>query len=471
MSANRYLWPWLAGLEENCLFWQEKKVMRILLKNGIIINRGRQTHGDILIKDERIERVDAQIDQPAKIEIDCKGKWIIPGLIDDQVHFREPGLTQKASIYTESRAAVAGGVTSFMEMPNTKPASLTQEILAEKYAIAKAFSHANYSFYMGASNDNIEEVLKTDPTQVCGIKVFMGSSTGNMLVDDMITLESIFSRSGMLIATHCEDEETIRNNTAAALEKYGKHIPPSQHPVIRSREACYRSSSLAVELAKKHGARLHILHITTEEELALFEPGDLKNKKITAEACVHHMFFNDQDYLTLGNKIKCNPAIKKETDRLAIIQAIKDDRIDVIATDHAPHTTEEKAGDYQQSPSGLPLVQHSLNILLDLHLRGYFTMEEIVRKACHSVADCFGIMDRGYLDEGAYADLVIIDPDRRTTVTKESLHYKCGWSPLEGRGFQGAIDFTFVNGRIACDHGLVMAPGSGRRLQFSGGKN
>lgn len=442
-------------------------MVKILLKNGLLINRGRQYAADILIDKGRIDRVSPAIDATSSIEIDCSGMWILPGLIDDQVHFREPGLTYKATIYSESRAAVAGGVTSFMEMPNTNPPALTQGLLEDKYRIAARFSAANYSFYMGAGNDNLDEILRTDPEKVCGLKIFMGSSTGNMLVDDQTALENIFSQSPMLIATHCEDEQTIRDNLQTAITTFGEDIPPEQHPVIRSREACYKSSTRAIDLARRHGARLHILHISTREELELFNTGPVTDKKITSEACVHHMFFNDSEYTRLGNKIKCNPAIKTEEDRKAIIEGVKSDRLDIIATDHAPHTLQEKANLYTDAPSGLPLVQHSLNILLDLHFKGELTVESVVEKACHAPAKCFGIKDRGYLDEGMWADIAIVDPSLSWHVSRESLFYKCGWTPLEGKAFQGKVIMTMVNGSLVYEHGHIVSNQPGARLQFN----
>ncbi len=440
---------------------------RTIIKNTRIINEGKSFYGDIAIKNGRIERVDAQIDSQGQ-EIDGEGKWLMPGVIDDQVHFREPGLTHKANIATESRAAVAGGTTSFMEMPNTKPAALTQELLEQKYAIAAQCSPANYSFFMGASNENIEEVLKTDKTKVCGIKIFMGSSTGNMLVDDRTTLEGIFSKSDMLIATHCEDEATVRANTAAYVEKYGDDIPVELHPIIRDVDACYKSSSLAVELAKKHRSRLHILHISTAKELELFEQGPIADKHITSEVCVHHMYFNADDYAQLGTKIKCNPAIKAEENRAAVFQAMLDDRIDIIATDHAPHLMDEKNNPYTKAPSGLPLVQHSLNMMMDFHSQGAISMEKVVEKMCHAPAECFHINERGYIREGYFADLVLVDPNAPWTVAPSNILYKCGWSPLEGKEFKHKILYTFVNGFPVYQEGRIIADAFGRRMEFHG---
>ena len=391
----------------------------------------------------------------------------MPGIIDDQVHFREPGLTHKANIYTESRAAVAGGVTSFMEMPNTKPAALTQELLQDKYDIASKTSLANYSFFMGAANDNLEEVLKTNPVNVCGIKAFMGSSTGNMLVDDPLTLEGLFSRTPMLIATHCEDETTIRNNTEIFRKKYGEDIPVSMHPEIRSVEACWLSSSLAVDLAKKHDSRLHILHISTRDELDLFTNTlPLEEKKITAEVCVHHLYFNSDNYKSLGSLIKCNPAIKSREHQEALFPTLLDNRLDIIATDHAPHTWEEKQGNYFSAPSGLPLVQHSLNIMLGFYKKGMISLERIVEKMCHAPAICFQIDKRGYLDEGNWADVVIFDPAQKQVIDKSDLHYKCGWSPIEGMEIQGRVEQVIVSGHLAYDNGVFREGKSGERLLF-----
>ncbi len=437
---------------------------KILIKSGLVINRGVSKVLDVLIVDDRIEKIDKIIDEPADQEIDAEGLWVLPGIIDDQVHFREPGLTYKADIYSESRAALAGGVTSFMEMPNTKPPATTQEELAKKYAIAAQNAITNYSFFMGASNENIEEVLKTDRTKVCGVKVFMGSSTGNMLVDDEQVLDAIFSKVDMLIATHCEDEETIRKNLARYLEE--PSLSASYHPIIRSREGCLISSQLAADLAKKHGTRLHILHISTADELILFESGPVKDKKITSEACVHHLTFTDDDYTQLDNKIKCNPAIKSAVDRDAIWEAVLDDRIDVIATDHAPHTVEEKSKKYLEAPSGLPLVQHSLNLMLHHYHEGRIVKEKIVDKMCHAVADLFDISDRGYVDEGKKADLIICDPHLPYLVSKDNIRYKCGWSPLEGHEFKGKVTHTFVNGKLKYVNDEILDESPGERLIF-----
>ena len=441
--------------------------MRYILRNGSIVNRGQITQGDLLIENGRIARVGGQISVEGAIEeINAEGKLIIPGMIDDQVHFREPGMPQKANIYTESRAAVAGGVTSFMEMPNTKPPAFTQELLQDKYDIAAKSSAANYSFYMGTSNDNYDEVMRTDGRSVCGVKIFMGSSTGNLLVDDRDTLDRLFGSVPILIATHCEDEQTIIDNLEKAKAKYGKSIPASMHPVIRSRQACYLSSSLAVELAKKHGTRLHILHLTTREELALFSDAPLDEKHITAEVCVHHLTFSKQDYITLGNQIKCNPAVKREEDRNALLDALKSGKLDVIATDHAPHTWDEKSQDYLNAPSGLPLVQHPIVLLLQLHHNEGLSLETLVERACHAPARCFDIGDRGYLDEGKWADVVVIDPEAEWQVNKDQLLYKCGWSPIEGRTMKGKINKTFVNGNLVYNEGELSVGQPGMRLTF-----
>jgi dihydroorotase len=389
----------------------------ILIKNATLVNEGRRYTADVLIRNQRIEQVGIGLSHPSARVIDAAGLLLLPGAIDDQVHFREPGLTHKGDIYTESRAAVAGGITSFMEMPNTVPNTFTQELLEDKYQIASRRSLANYSFFMGASNTNLEEVLRTNAAEVCGIKVFMGSSTGNMLVDDPNTLENLFARSPMLIATHCEDEQTIKDNLEKFKAEYGEHILAFMHPQIRSAEACYLSSSLAVSLAKKHGTRLHILHISTAKETGLFEKNiPLKDKKITAEACVHHLWFTDEDYARLGNRIKWNPAVKSAEDREGIRQALKEGRIDVVATDHAPHTIEEKAMPYLQAPSGGPLVQHALVAMLEMVQQGVFTLEEVVEKMAHNPAILFRIRERGFIREGYYADLVLVDPQAPWTV-------------------------------------------------------
>ncbi|MEM9921103.1 MAG: dihydroorotase [Bacteroidota bacterium] len=439
----------------------------ILIKNGRIINRGVITEADLLIRNGRIERIDAQIDAPADKELDASGKFVLPGIIDDQVHFRQPGLTHKADLYTEPRAAVAGGVTSYMEMPNTKPPAVTQEKLQEKYDAAAQSSLANYSFFMGGSNDNLDEVLRTNPKTVCGIKIFMGSSTGNMLVDNRETLEAVFAGTPMLIATHCEDEATIRANAAAAKEKYGEDVPIHLHPEIRSVKGCYLSSSLAIELAKKHNTRLHILHISTADELALFRNDiPLSEKRITSEVCVHHLYFNSNDYERLGTQIKCNPAIKAPSHQEALFPALLDNRLDIIATDHAPHLWSEKQNSYFKAPSGVPLIQHTLNVMLEFHQKGMISMERIVEKMCHAPADCFGVEKRGYLEEGYWADVVILDPERSWMVEKDNIHYKCGWSPFEGHSFTGSISETIVSGHLAYQNGQFFEDKKGERLTF-----
>ena len=441
----------------------------LLILNGTIVNENRIFQADIFVKNGFIEKIESDLQHlNADKIIDASGLHIFPGLIDDQVHFREPGLTHKGNIYSESRAAVAGGVTSFMEMPNTVPNALTQELLEDKYQIAAQNSLANYSFFMGASNDNIAEVLKTDPRKVCGIKIFMGSSTGNMLVDNQLTLETIFENAPTLIATHCESEEIIRANIVKAKERYGEDVPVDQHPIIRSEEACYASSSFAVSLAKKKGARLHILHISTAKELDLFDNTiPLKDKKITAEACIHHLWFSDQDYAEKGNLIKWNPAVKKITDRDAILQGIIDNKIDVIATDHAPHTLEEKANSYFKAPSGGPLVQHSLVALLDLYHQGKISLEKITEKTAHSVADLFQIDRRGYLKEGYHADIVIADLSQPWTVDRKNILAKCNWSPFEGHTFQSKIMHTLVSGKHVYENGSIKEMGSGVRMEFN----
>lgn len=439
----------------------------ILIKNANVVNEGRIEQKDVLIAGRKIAAIGESLDSNADVTIDATGKYLMPGIIDDQVHFREPGLTHKAEIYTEARAAVAGGTTSFMEMPNVKPATLTQELLQKKYDIGAEKSLANYSFFMGASNDNLEEALKTDPKTVCGLKIFMGSSTGNMLVDDREVLEKLFSQVKMLIATHCEDEATVRANTAIYKEKYGEDIPIEMHPVIRNVEACYKSSSLAIELAKKYNTRLHILHISTKDELDLFRNDiPLEQKRITSEVCVHHMYFNAEDYATKGTKIKCNPAIKDKVHQDALIPALLDDRLDIIATDHAPHTVAEKSGNYFEAPSGLPLVQHSLNVMLEFYHQGKISLEKIVEKMCHAPAICFEVEERGFIREGYFADLVLVDLEKEWTVSKDNIHYKCGWSPFEGHTFKGAVDTTIVSGHIAYANGKFDESQKGMRLTF-----
>jgi len=440
-----------------------------ILKGGKIYNRGKSFYGDVLIKDQRIRLVAPNISRPNAEEINVEGKWIIPGIIDDQVHFREPGLTYKADIASESRAAVAGGVTTFMEMPNTKPNALSQPILQDKYDIAAKTAYCNYSFFMGASNENLEEVLKTDPSQVCGVKIFMGSSTGNMLVDNRETLDKLFRNVNMLIATHCEDESTIRANMKKYEEEYGDRLDATFHPIIRNVEGCYLSSEMAVELAKKYNTRLHILHISTAKELDLFDNTmPLRNKRITSEVCVHHMNFSADDYPRLGNKIKCNPAIKSVDNRDALLPALLDDRLDIIATDHAPHTKEEKSNPYMSAPSGLPLVQHAINIMMRMVQEGKLPMEKVVEKMSHAPAECFQIKDRGYVEEGQFADLAIIDPNIEWTISEDNILYKCGWSPLEGESFKGRVTNTYVNGEEVFNLNDIagIKQGFGHRLDF-----
>lgn len=442
--------------------------MSIFIRNAKIVNEGSITEADVLVENGIISWIGKGKTPVADTVIDAAGKYLIPGAIDDQVHFREPGLTHKGEIATESRAAVAGGITSFMEMPNTKPQALTQKLLQDKYDRAAQVSPANYSFFMGASNDNLEEVLKTDPLKVCGVKVFMGSSTGNMLVDDEQTLEGIFSKTPMLIATHCEKEEIVRANLAEYKEKFGDDIPIRHHPDIRSEEACYASSSKAVELAKKHGAQLHILHISTAKELGLFDNSlPLAEKRITAEACIHHLWFSDEDYDEYGSRIKWNPAVKKASDRAEIRKALLDGRIDVVATDHAPHTKEEKAGNYLTAPSGGPLVQHSVVAMMEMVKQGVLSIERMVELMAHNPAILFDIDRRGYIREGYHADLVLVDPASRWTVAPENILYKCGWSPFEGTTFSSKITQTIVSGKLVYQNGQFDDNVRGSRLNFN----
>jgi dihydroorotase len=428
----------------------------LYIYGATIVNEGEIFPGGVLVREGMIEKVLREGEEvPADglsshtIRINANGKHLLPGVIDDQVHFREPGLTHKGEISTESRAAVAGGVTSFMEMPNTNPQTLTQEKLEEKYRLGAEKSLANFSFYMGASNDNLDEILKTDPAKVCGLKVFMGASTGNMLVDDPDTLRNIFSQVPFLVAVHCEDEHTIRANMAMFHAAYGDDIPMFAHPLIRSEEACYRSSSLAVNMAKEYGTRLHVLHLSSAHEMALFDNSlPLEEKRITAEVCVHHLWFSDSHYDLLGSRIKWNPAIKSAHDRESLWKALLDDRLDVIATDHAPHTREEKAHSYFRCPSGGPLVQHSLPAMLDFCKEGKISLEKVVEKMCHAPAVCFGVEKRGYIREGYHADLVLADLQATSRVHPETIYYKCGWSPFEGHIFNSKITHTFVNGDL-----------------------
>lgn len=442
--------------------------MSILITNANIVNEGKVVEGDVFIEGKHISAIGKDLSSKnAKRVIDAKGKYLLPGVIDDQVHFREPGLTHKATIHSESRAAVAGGITSFMEMPNTNPPVFTQALLEDKYQIAAKNSLANYTFFIGASNDNLEEVLKTDITKVCGLKIFMGSSTGNLLVDNEKTLEGFFSQFPSQIATHCEDEETIRKNTEFFREKYGEDIAIKYHPLIRSEEGCYKSSSFAVALAKKHNTKLHILHISTAKETQLFDNSiPLEKKRITAEACIHHMWFDDADYDRLGTLIKWNPAVKTAADREAIFQAMLDDRIDVIATDHAPHTWEEKQNTYFKTPSGGPLVQHSLVAMLEFYRKGKISLEKIAQKMCHNPAILFEIESRGYIREGYFADLVLVDLEKPWTVNKENVLSKCGWSPFEGQEFQASVTHTLVSGQLVYENGQLIEGNSGMRLTF-----
>ena len=442
--------------------------MKYLIKNGKTINEGKIVEQDILIEDNIIIKIDKDISDAQATIIDAKDKYVIPGIIDDQVHFREPGLTHKANIYTESKAAVAGGVTSFMEQPNTNPAALTQELLEQKYEIAAQTSLANYTFFMGTSNDNYDEVMKTDFSKVGALKIFMGSSTGNMLVDNEHVLSKIFANLNGIIVTHCEDEQTIKKNTEKYKQQFGDNIPMNYHPIIRNDEACYISTKLAIDLAKKYNSRLHVFHISTEKELDLFDNSILlKDKKITAEVCVHHLFFDESDYAKLGSQIKCNPAIKYKSDKDALLLALLDDRLDVIATDHAPHTWQEKQQSYFKAPSGLPLVQHSLQLMLDFHHQQKISLEKIIEKMCHAPADCFQVKNRGYLREGYFADIAIVDIQKEYTITNQNILYKCGWSPLENKTFKGEVTQTFVNGNLVYNNGLFDESKKGQRLLFS----
>lgn len=443
---------------------------KILIKNAKIVNENSVFLGDVLIDGEFIVEVNSSItlDEKDITVIDANQQYLIPGLIDDQVHFREPGLTHKANIETESRAAIAGGITTFIEMPNTIPQATTQELLEEKFKIAARTSYANFSFMFGGTNDNLEELLKTDPKKVAAIKLFLGSSTGNMLVDNEHVLEKIFSSTDMLIAVHCEDEGTVRKNLNEQTAIYGEDIPIELHPIIRSEEACYLSSSKAIELAKKTGARLHVFHLSTEKETHLFRNDiPLEKKKITAEVCIHHLWFDDADYAKKGTHIKWNPAVKTKNDREGLWKALLDDRIDVIATDHAPHTLEEKNNKYASAPSGGPLVQHALPALLNKCKEGKITIEKIVEKMCHNPAKLFQIEKRGYIKKGYYADLVLIDTNNPWTVTRENLLYKCGWSPFEGTTFQSKISRTFVNGHLMYDQGKFNDIIKGKRITFN----
>jgi dihydroorotase len=438
----------------------------LVISNARIANEGRVDDGDVLVVDGRIERVGAQLAVPAEADVlDAAGKLLMPGFIDDQVHFREPGLTRKGDMYSESTAAVAGGITSVMDMPNVKPPTTDRAALAAKYARASGRVRANYGFYFGATNDNIDEIRALQPEEACGIKCFMGASTGNLLVDDPEALEKLFADAPTLVVTHCEDSPMIRANEQAARERFGDDVPMSAHPSIRSAEACYKSSSYAIDLARRHGTRLHVLHLTTAREMELFEPGPIAGKSITAEVCVHHLYFDESDYADLGTRIKCNPAIKTAADRDALLAAVRDDRIDVIATDHAPHLAEEKNGAYFDAPAGLPLVQHALLSLFEHYHDKRLSLETIVSKTSHAVAEMFAISDRGFIREGYWADLVLVDPDGGTDVTPASVLSKCGWSPFEGRRFRASIDATLVNGVVAWLDGSLTGAISGQRLE------
>ncbi|TAF45113.1 MAG: dihydroorotase [Sphingobacteriales bacterium] len=439
----------------------------ILIKQASIINEGKQYVADVFVKEGIIQKIDKNITEIAAYEINAEGKYLLPGLIDDQVHFREPGLTHKAEIYTEAKAAIAGGITSYMEMPNTVPSALTQKLLEDKYQIAAQKSLANYSFFMGASNNNLDEIMKTNVKKVCGIKIFMGSSTGDMLVDDEVALEKIFANAPTLVASHCETDPLIKLNFAKFKQQYSR-LNAQMHPKIRSEEACYLSSSKAVALAQKYGTRLHILHISTAKETYLFDNNlPLKDKKITAEACIHHLWFSDKDYAEKGNFIKWNPAIKTEGDKNEILKAVIEGRIDVIATDHAPHTLAEKQQDYENAPSGGPLVQHALNVLLEMYQQGKISLESIVEKTAHNPAILFNIDKRGYIKEGYWADLVLVDLNKAYTVSKQNILSKCGWSPFEGQKFSSLVTHTIVSGNLVYQNGIFNELYKGSRLLFN----
>ena len=440
----------------------------LIIKNGTLVNEGSIYESDVAIKGDRIEKISSSIDAEAKKIIDLDCKYILPGLIDDQVHFREPGLTHKGNIQSESRAGLAGGVTSYFEMPNVNPTTTNRKNLQAKFDLAATKSHANYSFYMGASNTNIDEIKQLDNTLACGLKVFMGASTGDMLVDNQDTLEAIFREAPVNIVTHCEDTPTIIENEKAIIAQYGEDIDARFHPRIRDAASCLKSSQLAYDLATKHGSNLHILHLTTADEMKLFTEGEITGKKITAEVCVHHLFFSEADYETRGNFIKCNPSVKSEQDRLALIDAVQKNKIDIIATDHAPHTLEEKQQPYLQAPSGLPLNQHSLLVLLDFYNKGIFTLEQIVQKTSHNIAERFQIKDRGYIREGSFADLAIIDLSANTLVTNENILYHCGWSPFMDYTFPAAVVHTIINGEIVFEDGVLKEQlPIGSRIEFN----
>ena len=440
----------------------------LIIKNGTLVNEGSIYESDVAIKGDRIEKISSSIDAEAKKIIDLDGKYILPGLIDDQVHFREPGLTHKGNIQSESRAGLAGGVTSYFEMPHVNPTTTNRKNLQAKFDLAATKSHANYSFYMGASNTNIDEIKQLDNTLACGLKVFMGASTGDMLVDNQDTLEAIFREAPVNIVTHCEDTPTIIENEKAIIAQYGEDIDARFHPRIRDAASCLKSSQLAYDLATKHGSNLHILHLTTADEMKLFTEGEITDKKITAEVCVHHLFFSEADYETRGNFIKCNPSVKSEQDRLALIDAVQKNKIDIIATDHAPHTLEEKQQPYLQAPSGLPLNQHSLLVLLDFYNKGIFTLEQIVQKTSHNIAERFQIKDRGYIREGSFADLAIVDLSANTLVTNENILYHCGWSPFMDYTFPAAVVHTIINGEIVFEDGVLKEQlPIGSRIEFN----
>ncbi|PLX60055.1 dihydroorotase [Sedimenticola selenatireducens] len=440
---------------------------QILIKNASMVNDGRILQGDLLIRNGRIEQISPEIAVPEQARVlDAEGHTLIPGMIDDQVHFREPGATHKGDMRSESRAAVAGGITSFMDMPNTNPQTTTRRALEEKYVLAADRSLANYAFYLGATNDNLDEIVALDPKQACGIKVFMGASTGNMLVNREEALEAIFRDAPLLVATHCEDTPTIQQMEEAYREKYGEDVPMECHPEIRSVEACYLSSSMAVELAKKHDTRLHVLHLTTAREMELFEPGPPDAKRITAEACVHHLYFDDRDYARKGSFIKCTPAVKSKSDRDALRKALVEGRIDVVATDHAPHTLDEKLNSYFKAPAGLPLVQWALPMMFELYHDRLISLEQLVEKTSHAPARLFNVSQRGYLREGYWADLALVDLNNPTRVERRDVLYKCGWSPMEGERLRSRIVATFVNGQMAYRNGRVNDAVLGRRLEF-----
>lgn len=440
----------------------------ILLKHAQLVNEGRIQEADVLIEGERIARIDSDISAPSAQVIDCSGKWLLPGVIDDQVHFREPGLTHKGTIATESKAAIAGGITSYMEQPNTMPQTTTIKALEDKFRSAAKTSFANYSFLFGGTNTNLEELKRLDKKACSGVKLFLGSSTGNMLVDDEKVLEAIFRNTDMVISAHCEDESTIRNNLERYIAQYGDDIPIRCHPLIRSEEACYLSSSKAIALARKTGARLHVFHVSTARETELFTNAiPLQEKKITAEVCIHHLSFTDADYEDKGTHIKWNPAVKTAADRSGLWEALLDDRIDIVATDHAPHTLEEKDNPYTSAPSGGPLVQHALPAMLEHYHSGVLSLEQIVQKMCHNPAILFDVEARGYIREGYFADLVLIAPEKPWLVSRENILYHCGWSPFEGKSFTSAITHTFVNGHLAYDNGVFSERRNAKRLTFN----